>query len=160
MSTDTPFRKTSRTPRGNSSPLPSSPSPGTGRSVTETAATDADATALTGPGNRNRDAAPAEPAPAKPSPFRRKSGFRAPKPPRYPSRPPGSPAADIQLRFPLFQRARLRRPTGPDSFLAYPIHADFMGRELHALHNLGVGLFGVAASGLPLPSFIRSASGS
>ena len=27
----------------------------------------------------------------------------------------------------------------------------FMGRELHALHNLGVGLFGVAASGLPSP---------
>ena len=26
-----------------------------------------------------------------------------------------------------------------------------MGRELHALHNLGVGLFGVAASGLPSP---------
>ena len=56
-----------------------------------------------------------------------KSGFRAQSRQGIQVARPGSPAADIQLRFRLFQRARLRRPTGPDSFLAYPIHADFYG---------------------------------
>ena len=106
MSTDTPVQKDEPNASAEQQSAPVQPvSEEPVAPVTETAATDTDAQPSSAP----------------------ESGPRAQSRQGIQVARPGSPAANIQLRFPLFQRARLRRPTGPDSFLAYPIHADFYG---------------------------------
>ena len=113
MSTDTPVQKDEPNASAEQQSAPVQPvSEEPVAPVTETAATDTDAQPSPAPETETVTPPPAEPAPAKPSPVQEEKA---------------APAANIQLRFPLFQRARLRRPTGPDSFLAYPIHADFYG---------------------------------
>lgn len=129
MSTDTPFRKTSRTAsRGTAVRSRPARLRGTGRSRDGNGGHGYGCTALTGPGNRNRNAAPGGTGSRQTFPRSGgKSGPRAQSRQGIQVAPPRKPTANIQLRFPLFQRARLRRPTGPDSFLAYSIHADFYG---------------------------------
>ena len=129
MSTDTPVQKDEPNASAEQQSAPVQPvSEEPVAPVTETAATDTDAQPSPAPETETVTPPPAEPAPAKPSPVQEeKSGPRAQSRQGIQVARPGSPAANIQLRFPLFQRARLRRPTGPDSFLAYPIHADFYG---------------------------------
>ena len=126
MSTDTPVQKDEPNASAEQQSAPVQPvSEEPVAPVTETAATDTDAQPSPAPETETVTPPPAEPAPAKPSGG--KSGPRAQSRQGIQVARPGSPAANIQLRFPLFQRARLRRPTGPDSFLAYSIHADFYG---------------------------------
>ena len=124
MSTDTPVQKDEPNASAEQQSAPVQPvSEEPVAPVTETAATDTDAQPSPAPETETVTPPPAEPAPAKPSPVQEEKAAPAPKAAKV-SR---SPAPEAQLRFPLFQRARLRRPTGPDSFLAYPIHADFYG---------------------------------
>ena len=121
MSTDTPVQKDEPNASAEQQSAPVQP-------VSEEPVAPVTETALTGPGNRNRNAAPGGTGSRQTFPRSGgKSGPRAQSRQGIQVARPGSPAANIQLRFPLFQRARLRRPTGPDSFLAYPIHADFYG---------------------------------
>ena len=129
MSTDTPVQKDEPNASAEQQSAPVQPvSEEPVAPVTETAATDTDAQPSPAPETETVTPPPAEPAPAKPSHVQEEKRPPRPKPPRYPGRPPRKPSPQTsQLRFPLFQRARLRRPTGPDSFLAYPIHADFYG---------------------------------
>lgn len=129
MSTDTPVQKDEPNASAEQQSAPVQPvSEEPVAPVTETAGHGYGCTALTGPGNRNRNAAPGRTGSRQTFPRSGgKSGPRAQSRQGIQVARPGSPAANIQLRFPLFQRARLRRPTGPDSFLAYPIHADFYG---------------------------------
>ena len=116
MSTDTPVQKDEPNASAEQQSAPVQPvSEEPVAPVTETAATDTDAQPSPAPETETVTPPPAESGPRAQS----RQGIQVAR--------PGSPAANIQLRFPLFQRARLRRPTGPDSFLAYSIHADFYG---------------------------------
>ena len=123
MSTDTPVQKDEPNASAEQQSAPVQPvSEEPVAPVTETAATDTDAQPSPAP-ETETVTPPRQTFPRSGG----KSGFRAQSRQGIQVARPGSPAANIQLRFPLFQRARLRRPTGPDSFLAYPIHADFYG---------------------------------
>lgn len=129
MSTDTPVQKDEPNASAEQQSAPVQPvSEEPVAPVTETAATDTDA--QPSPAPETETVTPPPGGTGSRQTFPRsggKSGPRAQSRQGIQVARPGSPAANIQLRFPLFQRARLRRPTGPDSFLAYSIHADFYG---------------------------------
>ena len=155
MSTDTPVQKDEPNASAEQQSAPVQPvSEEPVAPVTETAATDTDAQpspapeteTVTPPRRQNR-------SPAKPSPVQEEKAVSAPKAAKVSKSPaPEAQPQTSSFASRSFRRARLRRPTGPDSFLgsSNPCRLLWDG-SCARCHNLGVGLFGVAASGLPSP---------
>ena len=153
MSTDTPVQKDEPNASAEQQSAPVQPvSEEPVAPVTETAATDTDAQPSPAPETETVTPPPAEPAPAKPSPVQEEKAAPAPKAAKV-SR---SPAPEAQPQTSSFASRCFNglASVGPLVLILFWLIQSmptFMGRELHALHNLGVGLFGVAASGLPSP---------
>ena len=129
MSTDTPVQKDEPNVSAEQQPAPVQPaSAEQAAPMTETAATDMDVQPSSSPETEAATPPPAEPDPAALSPRSgRKRSLRAQRRQGIRTARPESPGANSQLRFPLFQRVRFRRPPDPDSFLAYSIHAHAYG---------------------------------
>lgn len=143
MSTDTPVQKDepnvpAEQPSAPVQPVSAKPV----APVTETAATETETVTQS----------PAEPAPAKPSPVQEEKTVSAPKAAKVsrPSTPEASPQTS-SFASRCFNGLASVGPLVLILFWLIQSMPTFMGRELHALHNLGVGLFGVAVSGLPSP---------
>ena len=153
MSTDTPVQKDEPNASAEQQSAPVQPvSEEPVAPVTETAATDTDAQPSPAPETETVTPPPAEPAPAKPSPVQEEKAAPAPKAAKV-SRSP-APEAQPQTSSFAFRCFNGLASVGPLVLILFWLIQSmptFMGRELHALHNLGVGLFGVAASGLPSP---------
>ena len=153
MSTDTPVQKDEPNASAEQQSAPVQPvSEEPVAPVTETAATDTDAQPSPAPETETVTPPPAEPAPAKPSPVQEEKAAPAPKAAKVSK----SPAPEAQPQTSSFASRCFNglASVGPLVLILFWLIQSmptFMGRELHALHNLGVGLFGVAASGLPSP---------
>ena len=153
MSTDTPVQKDEPNASAEQQSAPVQPvSEEPVAPVTETAATDTDAQPSPAPETETVTPPPAEPAPAKPSPIQEEKAVSAPKAAKVSK----SPAPEAQPQTSSFASRCFNglASVGPLVLILFWLIQSmptFMGRELHALHNLGVGLFGVAASGLPSP---------
>ena len=153
MSTDTPVQKDEPNASAEQQSAPVQPvSEEPVAPVTETAATDTDAQPSPAPETETVTPPPAEPAPAKPSPVQEEKAVSAPKAAKVSK----SPAPEAQPQTSSFASRCFNglASVGPLVLILFWLIQSmptFMGRELHALHNLGVGLFGVAASGLPSP---------
>ena len=153
MSTDTPVQKDEPNASAEQQSAPVQPvSEEPVAHVTETAATDTDAQPSPAPETETVTPPPAEPAPAKPSPVQEEKAAPAPKAAKVSKSP--APEAQPQTSSFAFRCFNGLASVGPLVLILFWLIQSmptFMGRELHALHNLGVGLFGVAASGLPSP---------
>ena len=153
MSTDTPVQKDEPNASAEQQSAPVQPvSEEPVAPVTETAATDTDAQPSPAPETETVTPPPAEPAPPKPSPVQEEKAAPAPKAAKVSK----SPAPEAQPQTSSFASRCFNglASVGPLVLILFWLIQSmptFMGRELHALHNLGVGLFGVAASGLPSP---------
>ena len=120
--------------------------------MTETAATDTDAQPSPAPETVNRNAAPG--GTGSRQTFPRSGGKAAPAPKAAKVSKSPAPEAQPQTSSFAFRCFNGLASVGPLVLILFWLIQSmptFMGRELHALHNLGVGLFGVAASGLPSP---------
>ncbi len=149
MSTDTPVQKDEPNVSAEQQPAPVQPvSEEPAAPVTETAATDTQAQMA--PEEEAATPPPAEPAPAKASPAQDEE-TSAPKASK-------SPATDAQPQTASFASRCFGglAAVGPLILILFWLIQSMptlMGRELHAMHDLSVGLFGIAASGLPSPEF-------
>ena len=152
MSTDTPVQKDEPNVPAEQPSAPVQPvSEEPVAPVTETAAT-TDMQSQAAPETETATPPPAEPAPAKASPVQEEKAAPAPKAPK-PSKSPASEAKPqtSSLASRCFNGLASVGPLILILFWLIQSMPTLMGRELHALHDLGVGLFGVAASGLPSP---------
>lgn len=152
MSTDTPVQKDEPNVPAEQPSAPVQPvSEEPVAPVTETAAT-TDMQSQAAPETGTATPPPAEPAPAKASPVQEEKAAPAPKAPK-PSKSPASEAKPqtSSLASRCFNGLASVGPLILILFWLIQSMPTLMGRELHALHDLGVGLFGVAASGLPSP---------
>lgn len=152
MSTDTPVQKDEPNVPAEQPSAPVQPvSEEPVAPVTETAAT-TDMQSQAAPETETATPPPAEPAPAKASPVQEEKAAPAPKAAK-PSKSPSSEAKPqtSSLASRCFNGLASVGPLILILFWLIQSMPTLMGRELHALHDLGVGLFGVAASGLPSP---------
>lgn len=153
MSTDTPVQKDEPNVPAEQQSAPVQPvSEEPAAPVTETAATDMPMQPQTAPETETATPPPAEPAPAEAAPVRQEKAAPAPKAAK-PSMPP-APEAQPQTSSFASRCFNGLASVGPLILILFWLIQSMptlMGRELHALHNLGAGLFGVAASGLPSP---------
>lgn len=153
MSTDTPVQKDEPNVPAEQQSAPVQPvSEEPAAPVTETAATDMPMQPQTAPETETATPPPAEPAPAEAAPVRQEKAAPAPEAAK-PSMPP-APEAQPQTSSFASRCFNGLASVGPLILILFWLIQSMptlMGRELHALHDLGAGLFGVAASGLPSP---------
>lgn len=153
MSTDTPVQKDEPNVPAEQQSAPVQPvSEEPAAPVTETAATDMPMQPQTAPETETATPPPAEPAPAEAAPVRQEKAAPAPEAAK-PSMPP-APEAQPQTSSFASRCFNGLASVGPLILILFWLIQSLptlMGRELHALHDLGAGLFGVAASGLPSP---------
>lgn len=153
MSTDTPVQKDEPNVPAEQTSAPVQPvSEEPAAPVTEPAAEDTPMQSQTAPEAETATTPPAEPAPAKAAPVQEEKAAPAPKAAK-PSRPTSSEAQPqtSSLASRCFNGLASVGPLILILFWLIQSMPTLMGRELHALHDLSVGLFGIAASSLPSP---------
>lgn len=153
MSTDTPVQKDEPNVPAEQPSAPVQPvSEEPAAPVTEPAAEDTPMQSQTAPEAETATTPPAEPAPAKAAPAQEEKAAPAPRAAK-PSRSTSSEAQPqtSSLASRCFNGLASVGPLILILFWLIQSMPTLMGRELHALHDLSVGLFGIAASGLPSP---------
>lgn len=153
MSTDTPVQKDEPNVSAEQQPAPVQPaSAEQAAPMTETAATDMDVQPSSSPETEAVAPPPAEPDPAALSSVQEESAASAPNAAKVSEQPaPKAQAQTASFASRCFNGFASVGPLILILFWLIQSMPTLMGRELHALHSLGVGLFGVAASGLPAP---------